>query len=77
MSCITEPELRLNRGLGRDTNGWSCVLINTKKGKDFFDMHGSGIQKFLSKAEWIEKNNHQLRHYLYDNSKRYFLISIS
>lgn len=40
--------------LGRDTNGWSCVLINTKR-KRLFDMHGSGIQKFLSKAEWIEK----------------------
>lgn len=56
--------------LGRDTNGWSCVLINTKKGKDFFDMHGSGIQKFLSKAEWIEKNNHQLRHPSMKNEQR-------
>lgn len=56
--------------LGRDTNGWSCVLINTKKGKDFFDMHGSGIQKFLSKAEWIEKNNHQLRHQSMKNEQR-------
>ena len=33
-------------------------------------MHGSGIQKFLSKAEWIEKNNHQLRHPSMKNEQR-------
>lgn len=46
--------------IGKDTNNWSCVLINTEKGKDFFENYGLNVQKIVSKEEWIARFNQQL-----------------
>lgn len=41
---------------------WSCVLVNTDKGRLLLDDHGSALAIYPSNAEWVAQENHQLRH---------------
>ena len=41
---------------------WSCVLVNTEKGQQLLDVHGSALALYASQADWVAQDNHQLRH---------------
>ena len=40
---------------------WSCVLVNTEKGKHFLEKHSQSLALYPTKAEWIAENNRQLK----------------
>lgn len=40
---------------------WSCVLVNTGKGKNFLEKHSQHLALYPTQAEWIAQNNQQLR----------------
>lgn len=41
---------------------WSCLLVNTPKGRALLNAHGGEIALYPSQAEWAAEANHQLRH---------------
>lgn len=41
-------------------NDWSCVLVNTPKGVHFLQQHGSALELYPTKVEWIREKNRQL-----------------
>lgn len=41
---------------------WSCVLVNTPKGREFLRQHGSALKLFETDARWIAEGNQQLNH---------------
>lgn len=42
-------------------NDWSCVLVNTDKGRLLLDAYGRELSLYATEAEWIAMENHQLR----------------
>lgn len=51
----------LTAGLIQNRNDWSCVLVHTSKGQRMIDQGREKLELYPSKAEWIAKENHQLR----------------
>lgn len=41
---------------------WSCILVNTPKGRDFLQLHKDALQLFETEAQWIAEGNQQLNH---------------
>lgn len=41
---------------------WSCVLVNTDKGRRLLDAHAQQILLYPSRPEWVAEENHQLQH---------------
>lgn len=39
---------------------WSCVLVNTAKGKYLLEKYGTGIKLYESKFDWVKEQNKQL-----------------
>lgn len=39
---------------------WSCVLVNTEKGKAFLDRYGNSLSLVATEVSWIQKKNQQL-----------------
>ena len=39
---------------------WSCLLVNTEKGRGFLEAHGAGLTLVPSEAQWIARKNRQL-----------------
>lgn len=39
---------------------WSCLLVNTGKGKQLLDMYCQKIRLYESRKEWVRENNQQL-----------------
>ena len=39
---------------------WSCLLVNTEKGRRFLEAHGTGLTLVPSEAQWIARKNRQL-----------------
>lgn len=48
-------------GLIDPTDKWSCLMINTEKGKSFIEKNGKNLKLIKSKVEWVALNNNQLR----------------
>lgn len=44
-----------------DRRDWSCVLVNTEKGRAFLETCGKDLLLFPTKAEWVAQTNRQLR----------------
>lgn len=45
-----------------EVEDWSCVLVNTEKGRRLLDQHAREISLYASKPEWVAEENHQLQH---------------
>lgn len=45
-----------------ETSDWSCVLVNTDKGRRLLDFHAQDILLYASRQEWVAEENHQLQH---------------
>lgn len=43
-------------------NDWSCVLVNTDKGRRLLDEHGGELDLYHTEVTWIAQGNHQLCH---------------
>ncbi|MBQ8200136.1 MAG: Coenzyme F420 hydrogenase/dehydrogenase, beta subunit C-terminal domain [Clostridia bacterium] len=43
-----------------DVADWSCVLVNTPKGRRLLDLHAQEISLYASAPEWVAEENHQL-----------------
>lgn len=41
-------------------NDWSCLLVNSEKGRHFMNENTEALRLFPTKAQWIAKNNRQL-----------------
>lgn len=44
-----------------DRRDWSCVLVNTEKGRAFLESCGKDLLLFPTKTEWVADTNRQLR----------------
>lgn len=45
-----------------DATDWSCVLVNTDKGRRLLDLYAKEISLYASRLEWVAEENHQLQH---------------
>lgn len=45
----------------QDRTDWSCVLVNTEKGKAFLSQYGENLTLVESKPQWAAEENRQLR----------------
>lgn len=54
---------------------WSCLLVNTRKGKAFLEKYGEDIQLYPAKLPWVLADNHQLRHPSEKTEKREKLLA--
>lgn len=45
----------------QDRTDWSCVLVNTQKGKAFLEQYGKDLTLVESKPQWVAEENKQLR----------------
>ena len=55
-----EADIAEGRMAARDD--WSCVMVNTEKGKAALDSFSRRLQLHETKPEWIAMDNQQLRH---------------
>lgn len=45
-----------------ESNGISCVLVNTAKGEELLEKFGGGLKIVPSEFEYVKQENHQLKH---------------
>ena len=51
---------QISSGQMPERKDWSCVLVNTQKGKRFLETHQDNLILFPTKALWVAENNRQL-----------------
>ena len=69
------PEI-LNKNGFDESEGISCMIVNTPKGQQFIDSMDAGLRKEISQYEKIAKENDQLNHPFKYSSKRDEIMDI-
>ena len=52
----------ISTGVMPQERAWSCMLVNTQKGKKLCDQFGNNLLLFASRLEWVASHNEQLNH---------------
>ena len=65
---------QISSGKMPDRKDWSCVLVNTEKGKRFLGIYKEYLQLWQTEAVWIAENNQQLNAPSYKNTDREVIL---
>lgn len=66
----------ISNGVMHQNKNWSCVLLNTEKGQEFWDRYIHTLHVIPTNTDWIAQHNQQLQHPSDKTAEAQMLISL-